>query len=316
MGLSMSIVLVGDLSASAYETWRFRLTAHLPAGERLVLATDGGDKGAVDIALAANPPWGELATYPNLRFVQSLWAGVDGLLGDPALPQHLVIARLIDPAMAQSMAEGAIAAVLYLHRQFPTYLRQQAEHTWRQLPQPIAAHRHVGVLGFGRMGQPVARGLAALGFRVRAWGLSPRAEAGLDYSWGAAGLEKVLSEAQILINLLPLTAATAGILSADLLKRLPPGAALINLGRGGHLREADLLQALGAGHLSHAVLDVFRQEPLPADHPFWSHPQVTVLPHVAATTDPESAAPLALQNVAAFRAGRPLTGLVSRSRGY
>lgn len=312
----MSIVLVGDLSASSYETWRARLTRHLPPGERLVLATDVGDKSAVDIALAANPPWGELATYPNLRFVQSLWAGVDGLLGDPSLPAHLTIARLIDPAMAQTMTEGAIAAVLYLHRQFPAYLQQQAERTWRQLPQPITAHRHVGVLGFGRMGQPVARALAALGFRVRAWGLSPRAEAGLDYSWGAAGLDKVLSDAHILINLLPLTGATTGILNADLFKRLPAGAALINLGRGGHLREEDLVEALRTGHLSHAVLDVFRHEPLPADYPFWTHPQITVLPHVAATTDPESAAPLALQNIAAFRAGRPLTGLVSRSRGY
>src|SRR5579863_1313637 len=160
----MSIVLVGDLSASAYETWRARLARHLPPGERLVLATDVGDKSAVDIALAANPPWGELATYPNLRFVQSLWAGVDGLLGDPSLPSHLTVARLIDPAMAQTMTEGAIAAVLYLHRQFPAYLQQQAGRTWRQLPQPITAHRNVGVLGFGTMGQPVARALAALGF--------------------------------------------------------------------------------------------------------------------------------------------------------
>jgi glyoxylate/hydroxypyruvate reductase A len=270
----------------------------------------------VDVALAANPPWGELATYPNLRFVQSLWAGVDGLLGDPSLPSHLVIARLIDPAMAQTMVEGAIAAVLYLHRQLPAYLQQQAERTWRQLPQPITAHRHVGVLGFGKMGRPVARALGALGFRVRAWGLSPRAETGLDYSWGAAGFDQVLSHAHILINLLPLTADTTGILNTTLFKRLPAGAALINLGRGGHLREEDLVDALRTGHLSHAVLDVFQQEPLPAAHPFWTHPRITVLPHVAATTDPESAAPLALQNIMAFRAGRPLTGLVSRSRGY
>jgi glyoxylate/hydroxypyruvate reductase A len=138
----------------------------------------------------------------------------------------------------------------------------------------------------------------------------------LDYSWGAAGLDKVLANSHILINLLPLTADTAGFLNADLFKRLPAGAALINLGRGGHLREEDLEEALRIGHLSHAVLDVFRQEPLPSAHPFWTHPQITVLPHVAATTDPESAAPLALQNITAFRAGRPLTGLVSRARGY
>jgi glyoxylate/hydroxypyruvate reductase A len=312
----MSIVLIGDLSEAAYETWRARLSPHLPSDETLVLATQLTDKRAVDIALAANPRWGELASFPNLRFVQSLWAGVDGMLGDPTLPEHITLARLVDPAMAQSMAEGAIAAVLYLHRQFPAYLRQQAKHTWRQLPQPVSARSSVGVLGFGKMGEPVAQGLAALGFPVYAWGLRPRAQASVDHSWGAAGLEEVLAKARILINLLPLTAATAGILNAELFRRLPAGAALINLGRGGHLRDEDLLAALQTQHLSHAVLDVFHHEPLPADHPFWSHPQVTVLPHVAASTDPESAAPIAAQNIAAFRAGRPLTGLVSRSEGY
>jgi glyoxylate/hydroxypyruvate reductase A len=174
----------------------------------------------------------------------------------------------------------------------------------------------VGVLGFGKMGEPVAQGLAALGFPVCAWGQRPRTDTGVAYFWGAAGLEQVLAETQILINLLPLTAATTGILNADLFNRLPAGATLINFGRGGHLQDEDLLAALQKRHLSHAVLDVFHNEPLPADHPFWSHPQVTVLPHVAATTDPESAAPAAMQNVAAFRAGRPLVGLISVSRGY
>jgi glyoxylate/hydroxypyruvate reductase A len=309
-------VLIGDLSPAAYENWRAQLSQHLPPGETLALATQLTDKTAVDVALAANPRWGELARFPNLRFVQSLWAGVDGLLGDPELPENITLARLVDPAMAQSMAEGAIAAVLYLHRQFPVYLQQQTSHTWRQLPQPVASHRRVGILGFGKMGEPVARGLAALGFAVSAWGLSPRAETSVDYSWGAAGLERLLAKTQILVNLLPLTDATRGVLNAELFSRLPAGAALINLGRGGHLKDADLLQALDTRHLGHAVLDVFHQEPLPADHAFWSHPHVTVLPHVAASTDPESAAPLALQNVAAFRAGRPLTGVVSRSRGY
>jgi glyoxylate/hydroxypyruvate reductase A len=312
----MSIVLIGDLSPTAYETWREQLSLHLPADETLVLPTQLTDKSTVDVALAANPRWGELAKFPNLRFVQSLWAGVDGMLGDSALPENITLARLVDPAMAQSMAEGAIAAVLYLHRQFPAYLQQQATHTWRQLPQPVAAHRRVGVLGFGKMGEPVATRLAALGFTVSAWGLSPRADASVDYSWGTAGLERLLAKTQILVNLLPLTAATGGILSAELFGRLPEGAALINLGRGGHLKDADLLDALQTRHLSHAVLDVFHNEPLPADHPFWSHPQVTVLPHVAASTDPQSAAPIAMQNVNAFRAGRPLTGVVSRSRGY
>ncbi len=312
----MSIVLIGDLSAAAYETWRGHLATHLPPEETLVLAGECKDKDAVDVALAANPPWGELAAYPSLRFVQSLWAGVDRLLGDPALPADITVARLVDPAMAQTMVEGAVAATLFVHRQFPAYLRQQKQVKWRQLPQPVAAHRKIGVLGFGQMGQPVCRALAAMGFRVRAWGQHPRKDAAIAYSWGEPGLTDVLANAEILINLLPLTAATTGILNARLFEQLPPDATLINLGRGAHLNEHDLLDALSEQRLSHAVLDVFQREPLPPGHAFWSHPQITVLPHVAATTDPATAAPIALQNVAAFRAGRPLLGLVSRSLGY
>src|SRR6185312_2731215 len=165
-GRGMSIVLIGELSAAAYETWRGHLGAHLPAGESLVLAAECKNKNTVDIALAANPPWGELATYPNLRFVQSLWAGVDRLLGDPALPRNITLARLIDPAMAQSMVEGAVAATMFVHRQLPAYLRQQHHRTWRQLPQPVASRRTIGVLGYGQMGQPTCTALAALGFRA------------------------------------------------------------------------------------------------------------------------------------------------------
>ena len=312
----MSIVLIGDLSPAEYESWGAELASRLPADETLVLAPHCQDRSAVDIAFAANPPWGQLATYPNLRFVQSLWAGVERLLHDTSLPEHVVIARLVDPTMAQSMLEGTLAAVLYVHRQFPAYLRQQQSGTWRPHSQPVSARRKVAILGFGQMGQPVARGLTALGFRACAWGLHSRSETGVDYSWGTAGLKKVLADTQILINLLPLTATTAGILNAALFDQLAPGAALINFGRGGHLQERDLLAALQTGRLGHAVLDVFNEEPLPAGHPFWSHRQITVLPHVAASTDAESAAPIAVQNVAAFRAGRPLTGLVSRSLGY
>lgn len=312
----MSIVLIGDFPDSAYERWRHALTPHLPAGETLVLAPECTDKDAVDIALAANPPWGTLATFPNLRFVQSLWAGVDRLLADPALPTDITIARLVDPAMAQTMVEGTVAAVLYLHRQYPLYLAQQTQQTWRQHAQPVAAHRHIGMLGLGEMGRPVARALGALGFEVHAWGQRPRAETVCEYSWGEAGLKATLAKAEILINLLPLTAATRGILRAGLFEQLPAGAALINFGRGAHLQDDDLLRALDTRHLSHAVLDVFQQEPLPAGHPFWAHPRITVFPHVAASTDPESAAPLALRNITAFREGGELVGLVSRSRGY
>lgn len=312
----MSILLIGDLSESAYETWRRYLCAHLPPGETLVTAPLCTDKSTVDVALAANPRWGELASYPNLRFVQSLWAGVDRLLGDPTLPPTLTIARLVDPAMAQSMMESAVTATLFVHRQLPAYLRQQQSGIWQQLSQPIAARCKVAILGFGRLGRPVAQALAGLGFRVSAWGQHARDETTIDYAWGAAGLQRILADAHILINLLPLTTATVDILAAGLFEQLSHGAAIINFGRGRHLNEQDLLGALKTQQLGHAVLDVFREEPLPAGHPFWSHPRITVWPHIAASTDPQSAAPIALQNIAAFRAGRALTAQVSSSLGY
>jgi glyoxylate/hydroxypyruvate reductase len=312
----MTLLLIGDLSENAQRHWRDALAPYLPPGETLHLASECTDKSTVDIALAANPPWGTLATYPNLRFVQSLWAGVDRLLADPELPTDITIARLVDPGMAQAMLEGTVAAVLYIHRQFPAYRQQQSAQTWQQLPQPLAAERRIGLLGLGQMGEPVARSLQALGFPVHAWGQRPRAETVCPYSWGEDGLQTVLASAAILINLLPLTANTRGILNSRLFARLPRGAAVINYGRGAHLQDDDLLAALDSGQLSRAVLDVFHQEPLAAGHPFWSHPRITVLPHVAATTDPKSAAPLAMQNVAAFRAGRQLQGLVSRDLGY
>ena len=312
----MSILLLGDLSQEAYATWRSQLSLHLPQNEQLVLATQHYDRAAIDIALVANPPRGALANHPNLRFVQCLWAGVDRLLSDPALPAHITIARLIDPALTQAMVECAIASVFYLHRQIPTYREQQAAGTWCQLPQPTTANRPIGVLGLGQLGHAVARALAGLGFPVMGWSLATRSGADIESYSGADGLARLLRRAEILVNLLPLTAATAGILNEDLFAQMPAGAALVNLGRGGHLVEEHLLTALATGQLSHAVLDVFSVEPLPASHPFWLHPRITVFPHVAAYTEPSTAARVVAQNIAAFRAQRAVSGLVSPSRGY
>ena len=312
----MSILLIGNFSDAQYAIWRSHLLLHLPQNESLVVATQEHDKSAVEIALVANAPVGPLSHLPNLRFVQSLWSGVERLLSDATLPSNIPIARLVDPAMAQTMVECAIAHVLYLHRQVPAYLKQQSDRTWRQLPQPAASSRPIGVLGLGQMGYAVARALARLGFPVMGWSLNPRNHSDIECHWGAQGLAKLSATAQILINLLPLTPRTAGILNEDLFEQLPIGAAIVNLGRGGHLVEQHLLAALARHRLSHAVLDVFNEEPLPADHAFWTHPKITVFPHVAAHTDPGTAARIVCENIAAFRAGREVTGLVSLSAGY
>ncbi len=312
----MSILLIGSLDAEEYADWRQQILAHLPAGEELVLAGEPHDPQAVEVALVANPPHGTLARYPNLRFVQSLWAGVDRMLSDPDLPRSLPIARLVDPALTQAMLECALAGVLFLHRQLPAYGRQQAAAEWRQLAQPLASQRRVGVLGLGELGSASARALAAVGFEVSGWSRGAREVAGIRCLSGAEGFSRLVAEAEILVNLLPLTPETAGILDRRLFGQLPRGAGLVNLARGGHLVEDDLLAALEGGQVSHAVLDVFRQEPLPPAHAFWRHPRITVLPHVAAYSEPSTASRISLENVARFRAGQPLTALVDPGRGY
>lgn len=312
----MSILLVGALSPEEYGEWRSHLAAHLPPDAALVLGTEPYERDAVEIALVANPEPGLLARHPNLVFIQSLWAGVDRLLSDPLLPPGVPVARLVDPGLTQSMVECVLATVLVLHRQMPAYARQQAQGVWRQLAQPLAATRRVGVLGLGQLGRAAGLALTAIGFSVSGWSRNAQEVAAMTCFSGPEGLPRLLERTDILVNLLPLTADTAGILGREVFARLPPGAAVVNLARGGHLVEQDLLDALASGTLDHAILDVFAEEPLPAAHPFWRHPRITVFPHVAAYSEPGMAARIVAENVAAFRAGRPLRGVVDRKRGY
>jgi len=206
--------------------------------------------------------------------------------------------------------------VLSLQREFFAYARQQREPAWRQLPQRRADETTVTVLGLGQMGRTCALRLAGNGYRVQGWSRGETKVAGIATFAGEAALLPALAGADVVVNLLPLTSATRGLFNARTFARMRQGAALVNLARGAHVVDADLLDALASGQLGHAVLDVFATEPLPAAHPFWSHPRVTVLPHVAALTDPRSAALVVARNVMALREGRALENLVDRSRGY
>jgi glyoxylate/hydroxypyruvate reductase A len=295
----MSILLAGRFDAGECDQWLALLRAELP-GETLVLERDAD----VDIAIVANPPPGALHGLTRLALIQSLWAGVERLLADPTIPAQVPIARMVDPAMNEAMAETALWAVLSLERDFFEYARQQANGQWRPHPQRRAADVPVLVLGRGQMGTTVQRRLVTNGFPVTAW------------STRDGALAPLLGAAAVVINLLPLTPATRGLFDAATLAAMRPGASLVNLARGGHVVDADLLAALDAGHLRHAVLDVFHEEPLPPSHRYWLHPRVTVLPHVAAATDPRSAAAIAAANVKRLRAGEPVEHLVDRARGY
>jgi glyoxylate/hydroxypyruvate reductase A len=314
----MNVLLCGRLDGVEYSTWLAALCAAMPEATWLDEARARAVPGTVVAAVVANPAPGSLSGWPALRLIQSLWAGVEGLLGDRSLPADVPIARMVDPSMNRAMAETALWATLSLQRRFHDYALQQRRSQWQQLPQRRADECRVLVLGQGEMGRGAAATLARQGFPVTGWSRTPSAVAGdgvrrLD---GDAALPSALADADVLINLLPLTTHTRGLLDARLFSAMPPGAAVVNLARGAHLVEADLLAALDSGHLRHAVLDVFGEEPLPAGHAFWSHDQVTVLPHAAALTDPRTAAEVVAKNLRALRDGAPLLHRVDRQRGY
>jgi glyoxylate/hydroxypyruvate reductase A len=311
----VSVLVAADFDSADWATWWPALTAALP-GERLVRSVAEAADDAIDIALVANPPAGALQGLDSLRLIQSLWAGVDKLLADPTVPPGVPLARMVDPAMNAAMAETALWAVLGLQRDFFDYAASQRAAQWKPLPQQRASDLTVAVLGLGQMGRAVAQRLVHHGCQVHGWSTRPCAVDGVQTHAGAAAWPAVLATAQIVINLLPLTPATRGVLNAAAFAQMPRGASLVNLARGAHVVEADLQAALDAGHLHRAVLDVFATEPLPATHPFWSHPRVTVLPHVAAQTDPRSAATVVAANVRALRHGLPIAHLVDRVRGY
>jgi glyoxylate/hydroxypyruvate reductase A len=277
---------------------------------------DLGDPAEIEAALVWNPPAGWLKTLPKLGAILSLGAGVDHILRDPALPPGVPIVRLVDPAMAEAMTEWIVLQVLRLHRQDLTYLAQQRERVWREHPQPAARERRVGILGLGTLGRSAGLALRALGFDVSGWSRSRKAVPGIRSFAGQAELASFLGQSDILVALLPLTDDTDNILDAARLQQLPQGAALVNAGRGRHIVDDDLLAALDRGHLSAAVLDVFRQEPLPVEHRYWSHPKVVMTPHAAAATDPRTAAQVVAETLRRLRSGEPLLNQVDVGSGY
>ena len=316
----MNILLCGQFETAELHAWQNSLRAALPDAHWLDREQALACTEPVPIAVVANPPPGSLQGLPGLRLIQSLWAGVDRLLADPTLPAGVPIARMVDPAMNAAMAETALWATLALHRGFFANAQAQRSGQWVQQTQRRADALQVLVLGLGQMGEAAARAIATHGYRVAGFSLRRRAPTtaltGIDWHLGMDALHTLLPRCDIVINLLPLTDATRGLLNARFFARLPRGASIVNLARGAHVVDADLLAALDSGQLQHAVLDVFHTEPLPAEHAYWQHPRVTVLPHVAAQTDPDSAARVVADNVQALRTAQPLKHLVQAERGY
>jgi len=296
--------------------WSALLRQHLPDLDIRVWP-ETGNVAEIETAMVWNHPPGELNRYPNLRLILSLGAGVNHVLDDPDLPANVPIARIVDPAgLTAGMVEYAVLAVLRYHRCLDVYERFQREAKWKKLPIPDTGRRGVGILGLGEIGGACAQAISAFGFPVAGWSRTPKSVDGVISYVGDGGLKPFLARTDILVCVLPLTAATRGIINADLLAALPKGAFVINIARGGHVVDSDLIAALDSGHIAGATLDVFQPEPLPSDHPFWRHPKVTMTPHIASLTNPETAVLPIVENLKRLKDGKPLINLVDRTTGY
>jgi glyoxylate/hydroxypyruvate reductase A len=302
------------------EAWRARFARHLPELETVVLG-EPFDRRTVRFVASWKHPEGALTGLPLLEAIFSLGAGVDHLFADTRLPD-VPIARVVDPDLTARMSEYVVLHCLMLLRQQRRYQRQQAECLWDDdREQPAARAVRVGVLGLGELGRDAATKLRVMGFDVAGWSRSEKHLDGIATFAGADGLQAFLARTDILVNLLPATPDTKGFLGAGLFAGLARdgrlGApALINAGRGATQVEADILAALDAGLLSHAVLDVFETEPLPVDSPLWCHPAVTVTPHNAAMSEPDAIAALIARQIGRLERGQALEHIVDPVRGY
>ena len=297
------------------EAWQAALANAIPGAS--VRIWREGDDAPADYAVVWRPPKAMVAAPRGLKAIFNIGAGVDGILelGD-ALPQSVPIIRLDDAGMGVQMSEYVTHAALRYRRRFDEYDAQARSKQWRFLKPYDKATFTVGILGLGLLGQRIARSLAELEFPLCGWSRTPKDVSGVVCHHGQGGLDAFLEQARVLVCVLPLTAETARILNRNTLGRLPRGAFLINVARGGHLVEADLLELVQDGHITAATLDVTDEEPMPPEHPFWSEPRITVTPHIAALTLRDESARQIAAKISMLERGECVPGTVDRTRGY
>jgi glyoxylate/hydroxypyruvate reductase A len=283
------------------------------AGLQATLTRDAAPQVVDYIIYAPTSALQDFAPYTRCKAVLSLWAGVERIVTNPSLTQPLC--RMVDPALTEGMVEWVVGHALRHHLGMDRHIVNPGR-VWDPACPPLARERPVAMLGMGALGTACAQALAALNFPVTGWSRTPKSIDGIPCLHGDAGLAQALSTAQIVVTLLPKTAETENILNARTLALLPEGAVILNPGRGALIDDDDLLAALDRGQIGHATLDVFRTEPLPPDHPYWSHPRITVTPHIAADTRANSASHVIADNIRRAEAGQPLLHRVDRTRGY
>lgn len=304
---------IAVLLRSNTEEWLRLLRAALP--QHTVVA-DAAEAADAEYAVVGKPAPGVLASLRALQIVFSVNAGVEALLESGEVPAGIPIIRMADDGLAEGMLEWVLATTLAWHRNLFAYRERQLQGIWAPLPEILARDRRVTVLGAGHLGGRVAAALAQIGFNTRVWSRTPKQIPGAVSLAGDSALPRAIEDAEILINLLPLTPATENLLNAPLLAHLAPNAVLINAGRGRHVVDQAVIELLDSGRLRAAVLDVFREEPLPHAHPFWRHPSVYITPHVAAPTHASTAVAAIAENLLGFESGAALRYVVDPVRGY
>jgi glyoxylate/hydroxypyruvate reductase len=324
MTSARKVLLAGDLSESEWFSYAAILRQELRAqgldSDYEILTEHQLDKLAnasvayaqIEICVVAKPLEALWPKLTNVRWVQSLWAGVDKLLASAFIPQGIQLTRMVDPFMTETMAEAVSTHVLWLHRQMHRYAVLQRQGRWEQLVQGAAAHCQVGMVGYGELGQACAQALEGLGFNVHGF---RRTKPESKVYTNEAGLTLLLNNSDIVINLLPLTPSTQGFFNAQRFSQFKRGASFVNLARGAHVDETALQAAL-ADNLDHAILDVFAIEPLPQNHWLWQHPKVTITPHVAADSRPETVCKVVAENLCRYARGQALQFIVEPARGY
>ncbi|QED37923.1 glyoxylate/hydroxypyruvate reductase A [Antarcticibacterium arcticum] len=294
------------------EVWAKELRNQHP-GMNVYVYPEDHEKEEVEFAVSWKHPRGIFKNYPNLKVIASMGAGVDHITSDPEIPEHIKITRVIDEDLSSDMSAFVLGLILDHMRNISLH---HSSKKWEPKKYQRIRDVKVGILGMGVLGTAVAKSLQLNGFQVSGWANSTREQEEIKIYSGADQMEDLLRETSVLVNLLPLTPQTENILNKDLFQKLPKGAYVINVARGEHLNEHDLLEMIDSGHLSGASLDVFRKEPLPEEHPFWAHSKIQITPHIASITNPGSVVPQIIENYERMTEEEELMNVVERQKGY
>lgn len=297
------------------EEWVKALEKNHP-GLNIYVYPEDHDKEKVDFAITWNHPRGLFKNYPNLKVIASMGAGVDHITSDAALPENVKITRVVDEQLTKDMSDFVLSLVMKNLRGLNTYFENQADKKWDRFIYKRPENVKVGIMGMGVLGKFVAQKLYKNNFKVSGWSKSSKQIENILTYHGKEQMEEFLNNSEILICLLPLTPDTENILNATLFEKLPKDAYVINVARGQHLVEHDLIKMIDNGHLAGAALDVFREEPLPEEHPFWEHKKISVTPHVASVTHPQSVVPQIVKNYERMKEREPLKNEVALEIGY